>query len=130
MKWLIVITVLVSALCTTAWAGESGGFDPEQPFKDAFNQRSLQSFLNQALEALEDHFEITGNLNPDSGEGDRTNKLQFKFYPEGKSKSNDHVTAEGWFGPSKDSLQDEFHFRFAVPKSSSKPSAEPLSNVL
>lgn len=129
MKWLMVITVLVSGLCTTAWAGESGGFDPEQPFKDAFNQRSLQSFLNQALEALEDHFEITGNLNPDS-EGDRTNKLQFKFYPEGKSKSNDHVTAEGWFGPSKDSLQDEFHFRFAVPKSSSKPSAEPLTNVL
>ena len=81
MKWLMVITVLVSGLCTTAWAGESGGFDPEQPFKDAFNQRSLQSFLNQALEALEDHFEITGNLNPDSGEGDWTYKLQFKFYP-------------------------------------------------
>jgi hypothetical protein len=113
MKWLMVITVLVSGLCTTAWAGESGGFDPEQPFKDALNQRWLQSFLN-----------------PDSAEDDRTNKLQFRFYPEGKSKSNDHVTAEGWFGPSKDSLQDEFHFRFAVPKSSSKPSAEPLSNVL
>jgi hypothetical protein len=54
MKWLMVITVLVSGLCTTAWAGESGGFDPEQPFKDAFNQRWLQSFLNQAFEALED----------------------------------------------------------------------------
>ena len=130
MKWLAVITVLVVALCTTAWAGESGGFDPDQPFKEAFSQRGLQSFLNQALAALEDHFEITGNLNPDSDAPDRTGKLQFKFYPEGKSKSNDHVTAEGWFGPSKDSLQDEFHFRFAVPKSSSKPSAEPLSNVL
>ena len=129
MKWLAVITVLVFTLCTTAWAGDSGGFDPNQPFKEAFNQRWVQSFLNQALEALEDHFEITGNLNPDSGQ-DQTNKLQFKFYPEGKSKSNDHVTAEGWFGPSKDSRQDEFHFRFAVPKSSSKPSAEPLSNVL
>jgi hypothetical protein len=129
MKWLAVITVLVFTLCTTAWAGDSGGFDPNQPFKEAFSQRWVQSFLNQALEALEDHFEITGNLNPDSGQ-DQTNKLQFKFYPEGKSKSNDHVTAEGWFGPSKDSRQDEFHFRFAVPKSSSKPSAEPLSNVL
>ena len=129
MKWLAVTTVLVFTLCTTAWAGDSGGFDPNQPFKEAFSQRWVQSFLNQALEALEDHFEITGNLNPDSGQ-DQTNKLQFKFYPEGKSKSNDHVTAEGWFGPSKDSRQDEFHFRFAVPKSSSKPSAEPLSNVL
>ena len=129
MKWLAVITVLVFTLGTIAWAGDSGGFDPNQPFKEALSQRWLQSFLNQALEALEDHFEITGNLNPDSGQ-DQTNKLQFKFYPEGKSKSNDHVTAEGWFGPSKDSRQDEFHFRFAVPKSSSKPSAEPLSNVL
>jgi hypothetical protein len=130
MKWLAVVAVLVLTLCTSAWAGERGGFDPDQPFKEAFSQRWLKSFLNQALEALEDHFEITGNLNPDSGEGDGSNRLQFKFYPEGKSKSNDHVTAEGWFGPSKDSLQDEFHFRFAVPKSSGKPSAEPLSNVL
>jgi hypothetical protein len=117
MKWLAVIPVLVITLSTPAWAGESGGFDPDKPFNEAFSQRWLRSFLNQALDAFEDHFEITGNLNPDSGEGDRTNKMQFKFYPEGKSKSNDHVTAEGWFGPSKDSLQDEFHFRFAVPKS-------------
>ena len=130
MKWLAVVAVLVCIPCTTAWAAEGGGFDPDQPFKEAFSQRWLRSFLNQALDAIEDHFEITGNLNPDSSEGDRTNKLQFKFYPEGKSKSNDHVTAEGWFGPSKDSRQDEFHFRFAVPKSSSKPSSQPLSDVL
>ena len=29
----------------------------------------LQSFLGQALEALDDHFELTGTLDPDSDEG-------------------------------------------------------------
>jgi hypothetical protein len=129
MKWLGLITVFVVTLSTSAWAGESGGFDPDQPFKEALDHRWLKSLLNQAVEALEDHFEISGSLNPDS-EGDRTNKLQFKFYPEGKSKSKDHVTAEGWFGPSKDSHQEEFHFRFAVPKSSHEASPEPMTNVL
>jgi len=130
MKWVIGIAVLVVSLSAPAWAGEQGGFDPDQPFSQAFSNRALESLFSQALEALEDHFEISGNLNPDAPDGDRRKNLQFKFYPEGKSKSKDHVTAEGWFGPSKDSLQDEFHFRFAVPKSLTEPSPEPLSNVL
>jgi hypothetical protein len=130
MKWFIGIAVLSLSLASSAWAGEGGGFDPDRPFNQAFSNRILESLFSQALEALEDHFEISGNLNPDSPDGDRTKKLQFKFYPEGKSKSKDHVTAEGWFGPSKDSREEELHFRFVVPKSSSEPSPEPLSNVL
>ena len=128
MKLLIRIAVMVAVFGTPAWAGESGGFDPEQPFAQGLGQKFLKSILGQALDALEEHFEISGSLNPETAGEDR--KLQFKFYPEGKSKSREHIAAEGWFGPSKDSSQEELHFRFALPKTPSGPTVEQLDNVL
>ena len=109
------------------WAG-APEFDPEQPFKGA-GQRLLESFLGQALQALDDHFELSGNFDSDA-EKDQKKTLRFKFYPNGKSKSNEHIAAEGWFGPSTDSHQDEFHFRFLVPKSLTEPLSALPENVL
>lgn len=132
MKLLAGAAFVVLIVTTPVWAGESGGFDPGQPFK-GLSQRLLESFLGPALDALDNHFEISGSLDPDSPQGgDGTKKLRFKFYPEGKSKSDDHIAAEGWLGPSKDSDQQEFHFRFAMPKSPAKPgpSFELPDNVL
>ena len=86
-------------------------------------QRLLESFLGQALEALDDHFELSGTLDSDAQQNDRKKTLRFKFYPNGKSKSNDHIAAEGWLGPSTDTRQDEFHFRFTVPKSLTESSS-------
>ena len=111
-----------------AWAAEPE-FDPEQPFKE-MGQRLLESFLGQALEALDEHFELSGTLDSDAQQNDRKKTLRFKFYPNGKSKSHDHIAAEGWFGPSTDSRQDEFHFRFTVPKSLTESSSDLPENVL
>lgn len=127
MKWLAGAVVVGFLAVQPAWA-VAAEFDPEQPFKGA-GQRLLESFLGQALAALDDHFELSGSLDSDARENDRKT-LRFKFYPNGKSKSNEHIAAEGWFGPSTDSRQDEFHFRFTVPKSlTESPSALP-ENVL
>ena len=115
MKWLAGAVVVGLLAIQPAWA-VGAEFDPEQPFKGA-GQRLLESFLGQALAALDDHFELSGSLDSDAQENDRKKTLRFRFYPNGKSKSNDHIAAEGWFGPSTDSRQDEFHFRFTVPKS-------------
>jgi hypothetical protein len=115
MKWFAA-TALVGLLAVQpAWAA-GPEFDPEQPFKGA-GQRLLESFLGQALAALDDHFEVSGTLDADALQNDRKKTLRFRFYPNGKSKSNEHIAAEGWFGPSTDSRQEEFHFRFTVPKS-------------
>ena len=100
-----------------AWAA-GPEFDPDQPF------------LGQALAALDDHLEMSGAVDPNALQGDKKQALRFKFYPNGKSKSDEHITAEGWFGPSTDSSQDEFHFRFAVPKSLKDAVSVPLENVL
>ncbi|HKY71974.1 MAG TPA: hypothetical protein VJL88_08655 [Nitrospira sp.] len=133
MKWLadavllgaVLIMVLVAP---PVWAG-APEFDPDQPFK-GMGQQLLESFLGQALQALDDHFEMAGSLDPKASQPDAKKSLRFKFYPNGKSKSNEHITAEGWFGPSTDAQEEEFHFRFTVPKSLTPPSPAPPENVL
>ena len=128
MKWVAgaAFVAIVAAQPVSAAEPE---FDPEQPFKGV-GQRLLESFLGQALAALDEHFEMSGSVDPNAPQGDKKHTLRFKFYPNGKSKSDDHVTAEGWFGPSTDSRQDEFHFRFAVPKSLTDPLSALPENVL
>ena len=128
MKWLTGAALMGLLVAQPAWA-TGPEFDPEQPFKGA-GQRLLESFLGQALQALDDHFELSGNFDSDAPQGDRKKTLRFKFYPNGKSKSNEHVAAEGWFGPSTDARQDKFHFRFTVPKSLTESLTELPDNVL
>ena len=128
MKWLAAAAFLVVMAAQPVSAAEPE-FDPEQPFK-GLGQRLLESFLGQALAALDEHFEMSGSLDSAPSQTDKKQSLRFKFYPNGKSKSNDHITAEGSFGPSSDSRQEEFHFRFTLPKSlSDSPPARP-ENVL
>ena len=128
MKWLAAAAFLAVVAAQPVWAA-GPEFDPDQPFK-GLGQRLLESVLGQALAALDDHLEMSGSLDANAPQGDKKQTLRFKFYPNGKSKSGDHITAEGWFGPSTDSRQDEFHFRFAVPKSLTEPLSAPPENVL
>jgi hypothetical protein len=116
MKYSLSASLLLVALTlipTESRASEL--FDSEEPFNQAINKNLLRSFLNQALDVLDDHLEITGSLNSDQTQRDRQQYLKFRFYPEGKSKSNESVTAEGWIDQSPHSSQD-FHFRFSIPK--------------
>jgi hypothetical protein len=112
MKWLAgaMLTIMVF-VAQPVWAG-APEFDPEQPFK-GMGQQLLESFLGQALQALDDHFEMSGSLNPKSAQSDEKKALRFKFYPDGKSKS-----------------KEEFHFRFTVPKSLTPPPPAQPENVL
>jgi hypothetical protein len=117
MKYSLSASLLLVALAlmpTESRASEL--FDSEEPFNQAITKNLLRSFLNQALDVLDDHLEITGLLNPDQKHGDRQQYLKFRFYPEGKSKSNESVTAEGWIDQAPHSSQQDFHFRFSLPK--------------
>lgn len=121
--------LLILLLAVPVQAGEPEPFDPDQPFKQALEERLVESLLAEALDVFHDHVEISGRLDPDSF-GTEPQRLQFKFYPKGKSQSDDHFAAEGWVGPSRDSRQQEFHFHFSVPKSSGDIAPEPRNNVL
>jgi len=108
------------SLAAPAWATEAESFNPDQPFEQAMTAGVLRSLLNQALDRFEDHVEISGNLHSDDTKGDRGKRLQFKFYPEGKSKSDQHFSAEGWFRSLPESGQYDWRFQFRQPEDRSK----------
>jgi hypothetical protein len=117
MKHSLSAAVLLVALALIPVESRaSEPFDSEEPFNQAITKNVLRSFLNQALDVLDEHLEIIGSVNPDEKHGDRQKYLKFRFYPEGKSKSNESVTAEGWIDQVPHAGQQDFHFRFSLPK--------------
>ena len=59
MKWLAGI-MLIGILAAQPVSATGAEFDPDQPFKGA-GQRLLESFLGQALQALDDQCEDQGH---------------------------------------------------------------------
>lgn len=114
MKFTVASAGLLLAL--SVWPGsasaEAPSFDPDQPFRQAFNSHRLRMFFNRALDVLEDHIEIAGDLSGADAPGGHRGRVELKLYPKGKSHSGEHLKAEGWFHFSPDSQQQDFHFRF------------------
>lgn len=123
MRYAFSITLCVLCMAFPVWAGEPESFDPEQPFREALSKNLLRSFLHEALDQLDDHLEISGSLVPDETTTDRRGHLQFKFYPEGKAKSDQPLTAEGWFRLAPNDTVQNFSFRFTNPERPSKNSS-------
>jgi len=112
----IVMAAFLLGTSAPVWAAEVEPFDPEAPFRQGLTTGLLRSLLNQAFDQLEDHLEILGKIDPDDVKGERKGQLQFKFYPEGKSKSDQHLGAEGSFRVAPDGGQQDWHFKFTLPK--------------
>ena len=120
-----VTALFLMSMAAPAWADQNESFDPDQPFEQAMTTGVLRSLLNHALDRFEDHVEIPGNLHADGMKGDPGKRLQFKFYPEGKSKSDQHFTAEGWFRSLPESGQYDWRFQFRQPEDRSKKHPSP-----
>jgi hypothetical protein len=124
MKMLIA-TAIVTLLAVPVWAGESrpnqddNTFNFDLPFEEAFDKQVLRSLLNRALNAVEDHIEVNGRLRRGDHAGDREGRLELRLYPNGKSRSDEHVGAEWSFRFSPDAGNAELNLRFK----SSKPSS-------
>ena len=130
MTRVLPIAAFLMMMVIPAWGGGSEEFDPDQPFREAITKDLLRSWLNQALDMLDDHLEITGTLAPDEAGGDRRSHLRFKFYPDGKSKSENSITAEGWVDQSPDGRQRDLHFRFKLPDPFSQKTSQQFEHVL
>lgn len=116
MILLLTVSFCLVSWVAPAWATQSDTFDPDQPFEQALSTGLLRSLLNQALDCLEEHVEIAGDLHASHQKTDRPRYLRFKFYPEGKSKSQQHLSAEGWIRSTPESGQLDWHFRFKMPE--------------
>jgi hypothetical protein len=119
----LLAAACVLCLAAPACADTPETFNPDEPFEQAVTTKFLRSLLNQALDTLEDYVEISGNLHSEQMKGDQRKHLRLKFYPEGKSKSSQHFTAEGWLAPSPESGQQEWHFKFKLPDDHSAKSS-------
>jgi hypothetical protein len=126
------VAIAFFLVCTAGpvWAAEVEPFNPEAPFQQGLSTSLLRSLLNEALDRFEDHIEILGKLDPGDVKGDQKGRLQFKFYPEGKSKSGEHLAAEGWFHVAPDHTLRDFYFRFKHPEESLKHSFPQSGEVL
>ena len=112
----VAIVFFLMLTAGPVWAAEAEPFNPDAPFQEGLTTSLLRSLFNQAFDQLEDHIEILGKLDPDDVKGNRQGHLELKFYPEGKSKSDEHLAAEGWFRVAPDGGQHDWHFRFTLPK--------------
>lgn len=129
MRHVLSVVFFFLWMSAPAWAGEAVPFDPEQPFQEAFSKNLLRSFLNQALDQLEDHLEISGDLTPDKMTSDRRGHLRLKFYPEGKSKSDQPLSAEGWFRLAPDDTLRDFSLRLKNPEAPASSSPRQSDDV-
>jgi hypothetical protein len=116
MVWTIAVGFFLVCTAGPVGAAEVESFDPDAPFQQGLTTSLLRSLLNQSFNRLEDHIELMGKLDSGGVKGDRQGRLQFKFYPEGKSKSDQQLAAEGWFQISPDGGQHNWHFRFSLPE--------------
>jgi len=112
----ILLGFFLMFMASPVWAAEAEQFDPDAPFQQELSTSLLRSLLNQAFDQLEDSIEFKGKLDPSDVKGEQQGRWLFKFYPEGKSKSNEHLGAEGSFRVAPDGGQHDWHFRFTLPK--------------
>ena len=116
MVWAIAVGFFLICTAGPVGAAEVEPFNPDAPFQQELTPHLLRSLLNHAFDRLEDHIELMGKLDSGDVKGDRQGRVQFKFYPEGKSKSDQHLAAESWFHVSPEGGQHDWHFRFSLPK--------------
>ncbi|BFU96617.1 MAG: exported protein of unknown function [Nitrospira sp.] len=113
----VPLSLAAILVAVPVWAGDSETFDPEEPFNSLRSQLLLESLAGQALDLLRDYLEISADAPSGTDGNEGRQSLHFKFYPDGKSKSDQYFAAEGWLGPSRDEQRQELHFRFSLPGS-------------
>ena len=90
-------------------------------------EKLLRGLFDQALATIQDYVEVEGSL--PSQESRRAGEFHLKLFPQGKSHSQEHVTAEGFFHLSPESDQPEFTLRFKSSKRSQR-SVPPSGDIL
>lgn len=79
----------------------------------------LRGLFDQALATLQEYVEVEGTLPSD--EPRRSGEFRLKLFPQGKSRSRDHLSAEGSLRLAPDADQQEFTLRFKSSKNPQRP---------
>ena len=135
MTRLLIATLLCVAPLLLAQEGHAAPRDVPRPleavesFEGTTPDSLLRSLYNQALAAFQEYIEIDGNLPQDGETQARGGEFRLKVFPQGKSRSQEHLSAEGSFRLSPDAEQQELTLRFKTfkhPSRSLPPGAEDI----
>ena len=128
-RWLMVTLLCTVPLLTAVQSQAAPGDTAQTPDSiesfDLPTPDGLRSLYNQTLAALQEYIEIDGSLPQDGETQARVGEFRLKVFPQGKSRSQEHLSAEGSFRLSPDPGQQEFSLRF---KSSKRPSTPPTNS--
>lgn len=134
MTRLLIATLLCVAPLLLAQEGHAAPRDVPRPleavesFEGTTPDSLLRGLYDQALGALQEYIEIEGSLPEDGETQARGGEFRLKVFPQGKSRSQEHLSAEGSFRLSPDPGQQEFSLRF---KSSKRPPApQPSGDII
>ena len=124
---LLLIATPVCAADDHTGLGTDLGRVASDLFAKTTPEKFLHGLLDQALATMQDYIEVEGSLpSPDTRP---SGECRLKLFPQGKSHSQEHVTAEGSFHLSPDADQQEFTLRFKSSKPS-QGSIPPSSDIL
>lgn len=98
-------------------------FDPPNP-------DSLRSLYDQALASVQEYIEIDGSLSRDGETRAQGGEFRLKVFPQGKSRSQEHLSAEGSFRLSPNAEQQELTLRFKTSKHPSRSLPQGADDIL
>ena len=127
------VCAIISVLPISLYAAsgdEPHPADREALYEGLLPERLLCDLYNQARAALREHVEIDGVFPDDGASGRRTGEFRLKFFPQGKSRSQEHVTAEGSFRRSPDTDQQELTLRFKSSKQTPQSGSSSNQDVM
>lgn len=128
--WIIATIFSAASLLMTTGvhlAAAAEGQDPQasELFDHLIPKDALRHLYNQALSTLQEYVDVEGKLPGKGSSQQQAGEFRLKLFPQGKSRSQEHMSAEGSFRRSPDTDQQEFTLRF---KSSRTPQQPPLAN--
>ncbi len=121
--WVIVTVFVVAPVVWAENGIAASGEDFHRPdqlesFEQVLPGTLFRGLFDRALATLQEYIEVEGTLPQDDPSRGQAGEFRLKLFPEGKSRSQEHVTAEGAFRLAPDGDQREFTLRF---KSSKRP---------
>ncbi len=121
--WLIATICFAAPTLSTTIGYAAPGEGQHRPdhyesFEQIAPNELLRGLYSQALTTFQEYFEIDGTLPRDGSSRHQAGEFRLKLFPQGKSRSREHLSAEGSFRLSPENDRQELTLRF---KSSKHP---------
>ncbi len=133
--WLLA-TVFLAALIVPATDSYAAPAEdqhrptPNESFEQLFPSGLFDELYSHALSTLQDYIELEGNLPGEGSSRQQAGEFRLKLFPQGKSRSQEHLSAEGSFRLSPETDQQEFTLRFKASKNPPHPLLSPNDDVI